>query len=337
MKFVFVRTTPYHKNGWRRALNMVSYGIRAYRWGSSQKERPDVIIATTPHPFCIFAASRLAKKLKVSFLMELHDLWLDYLLDTKMMSASNPLYRILKWMEVYCYRQAKKILILWPQMDLYLERFGVPKEKIVWTPLGVDFFSLAPPPSKRCQNGDHFIVMCTARFGPASNVDEILQAARLLKERGENRFRFVLIGGGPQKETLEQYTRDHQLNNIEFRGMIPKGDIPKHLLEADVCIAGLPDIPNYRKYGTIPTKVVDYLFANRPTIFITSIRDSLVEKAGAGFVVPPGRPEMLANALQKMIDLSSEERIRLGQNGVEHIRQFHNLEKIADKIESLLP
>ncbi len=338
VKFVFVRTTPYIRNNWRRALNMISYGFRAYRWGASQKERPDVIIATTPHPFCIFAALQLSKKLKVPFQMELHDLWLDYILDTKMMSRSNLLYKILEKMEVQCYKKAEKIFILWPQMDLYLRQFDISPKKIIWTPLGVDFSSLTPPAPKVSCNGDPFVVICTARFGPASNVDEILQAARILKEWGlESRFRFVLIGGGPQKEALERYVQDNQLGNIEFRGMVPKGDIPRHLIEADLCIAGLPDIPNYRKYGTIPTKVVDYLFANRPTIFITSIKNSLVEMAEAGFVVPPGHPEILADVLQKAINLPSEERARLGRNGVEYIRKNHNLEKLADRIERVLP
>lgn len=337
MQFVFVRTTPYHANNWRRAVNMLSYGVRAYCWGCSQKERPDVIIATTPHPFCLFAGAQLAKKLHVPFVMELHDLWLDYLLDTKRMFPSNPLYKLLEWMEVRCYRQADKILMLWPQMDRYLERFAIPREKIVWTPLGVDFSSQTPPPSKTQQNGDPFVVMCTARFGPASNVDEILSAARLLKERGQEGFSFILIGGGPEKEKLEKFARDNQLHNVQFRGMVPKGEIPKHLLEADVCIAGLPDLANYRKYGTIPTKVVDYLFSNRPTIFITSLKNSIVELANAGFVVPPSRPEILADTLQKLIRLTPEERMQLGRNGVEHIRRHHNLEQLADTIEGLLP
>lgn len=338
VKFVFVRTAPYHGNNWRRALNMISYGVRAYRWGMAQKERPDVVIATTPHPFCIYAALKLSEKMKVPFLMELHDLWLDYILDTKMLSRSNPVYKLLERMEVQCYRKAEKVLVLWPQMDRYLNQFGVPPENIVWTPLGVDFSASTPPSPKAIHNGDPFVVMCTARFGPASNVDEILQAARILRERGqENKFRFVLIGGGPKKESLEQYVLEHQLTNIEFRGMIPKGDIPKHLLEADLCIAGLPDIPNYRKYGTIPTKVIDYLFSNRPTVFITSIQNSLVERANSGFVVPPKRPDILADTLQKAINLSQEERIRLGQNGVEHLRKNHNLEKLADAIEGILP
>lgn len=336
MKFVFVRTPCYDQNNWRRAWNMMMYGIRAYQWGRSQCALPDVIIASTPHPFCVFAASLLAEKFDVPFLMELHDLWLDYLLDTKMSSSWSPHYRLLKWMEIRCYHRAKKILVLWPRMNLYLHQFGIPDEKIVWTPLGIDFSSFTPPPAKVLSNGDPFVVTCTARFGPASNLNEILEAAALLKKKGDNRFRFVLIGGGPEKENLEKYARDHQLSNMEFRGMVPKGDIPKHLQESDACIAGLPDIPNYRKYGTIPTKVIDYLTANRPTVFITSIKNSVVEIAKAGYIVPPARPEVLAKTLETLISLSPQQRAQLGQNGLDYVREHHNLEKLADKVESLL-
>lgn len=334
IRFIFVRTAPYVRNDWRRALNMLSYAWRSYAWGIRQGERPDIIVTATPHPFGAYAALRLARRFRVPLLLELHDLWLDYLLDTKMMTPMNPAYRFVRWLETSCYRYARRILMLWPQMDLYLAHYGVPKEKIVWTPLGVDFETLEPIPPRSRTNGQPFVAICTGSFGPASNVWEIVESAKILKS--QEQIRFVLVGGGSEKEKLVQFVKENRLTNVEFRGIVPKERIRSCLGEADVCIAGLPDIPNYRKYGTIPTKLIDYLTSNRPTLFITSIKDNLVERAGAGMTVPPNSPALLAEAILKLSRMSDEERARMGRSGIAYMKENHDLKKLADRVESLL-
>ncbi|GEM_PF-5493590 len=336
MHFVFIKTPPYFKNNLKRLWNMLLYGLRSYWWGARQKQGPDVIITATPHPFCAFAAYRLARKFKVPFLLELHDLWLDYLLDTHMVSRWHPAYQVIRWLETSCYKNAKKILILWPKMDLYLKNYGVPPERIVWLPLGIDFETLEKISAKSNKEDGNFVVACTARFGPASNLLEILQAAKILQDQGHHRIKFVLIGDGPEREKLEEFVQENHLTHVEFPGMIPKEQIRKNLVDADACIAGLPDIPNYRKYGTIPTKLLDYLTSGRPTIFITSIQESLVDKAQAGAVVHPNQPGVLAESILKLSRLSSEERARLGENGMEYMRIHHNLKTLADRVEALL-
>ncbi|MBI2982476.1 MAG: glycosyltransferase family 4 protein, partial [Deltaproteobacteria bacterium] len=227
VRVVFVRTTPYARNDWRRLLNMVLYGLRATLWGRRQKERPDIIVTATPHPFCSYAALRLAKKFRVPLLLELHDLWLEYLLDTRMVAKANPAYRLIRRLETSCYDYARRILMLWPRMDLYLAQYGVPREKIVWTPLGIDFESLEPIAPKGPIDNQPFIVMCTGSFGPASNVWEIVECAKILRSQGHDRIRFSLVGGGPEKEKLVKFTEDNRLANVEFRGIVAKEQIRK--------------------------------------------------------------------------------------------------------------
>lgn len=336
MRFVFVKTAPYTQNNWRRALNMVSYAVRSYLWGIRQKKAPDVIVTATPHPFCSYAALRLAKKFRAPLLLELHDLWLEYLLDTGMVAKINPAYALVHWLETSCYRHARRILMLWPKMDLYLARYGVPQDKTVWTPLGVDFETLKSIAPKPPTSGQPFVAICTGSFGPASNVWEIVESARILKDQGEEQIRFVLVGSGSEKEKLVQFAEKNHLTNVEFRGIVPKEKIRQCLGEADVCIAGLPDIPSYRKYGTIPTKLMDYLTSNRPTLFITSIEDNLVKQARAGLTVPPNSPSLLAEAVLKLSRMTPEERTRMGQNGIAYMKEHHNLKKLAERVEDLL-
>ena len=337
MSFVFVKTAPHEKNDWRRILNMITYGLRAYRTGLQLAEAPDVVIGTNPHPFGVFAALMLARKKRAKFFIELHDLWLDYMIDTGMLSPRNPLAVCWRALDKYCYNNAEKIMVLWTDMDKYLDKFDIPAGKIVWVPLGVDFDIFKFQDSKEILDRDNrLIAICTARFGPASNIEEILQAAKILQDKGEDRIHFHLFGSGPEEDNLISYANESALKNVTFRGLVPKEEIPKHLNEADICIGGLPDIPCYNKYGTIPTKLIEYLSSGNPTVFITGIENNLVKRANAGFVTPPLNPGALAEVLLKISSMSPQERFLMGANGQKYVREHHNLRVLAEKMNELL-
>jgi glycosyltransferase involved in cell wall biosynthesis len=337
VRFIFIKATPpYFENDWRRIFNMLTFAYRAFVVGCQQKEQPHVIIGSTPHPFCALAALSLAWRKKARFFLELHDLWTEYLVDTGKLSRRNPIVVAATWMNKFLYQKSEIILTLWPGMDKYLERFGIPPNKVVWMPLGIDFDTVDISDAPPSNHSGLFSVVCMGRLGPASNIDEILQAANILQNDGHNKIRFILLGSGPEEGNLVRYAEDHSLRNVEFRGLVPKQEIPKHLAEADACIGGLPDVATYKKYGTIPTKVLEYLTSNRPTIFMISVENSLVQQANAGIVVPPGNPAALAKAILNLTNMSPQERALMAQNGLKYVKENHNLKMIAEKLESLL-
>jgi len=52
VEFIWLRTAPYYGgNDWRRVINMLSYSLRVIPKGFMFKESPDVILASSPHPF----------------------------------------------------------------------------------------------------------------------------------------------------------------------------------------------------------------------------------------------------------------------------------------------
>jgi glycosyltransferase involved in cell wall biosynthesis len=334
MNFVFVKTFPYSSNNWRRVVNMMSYGVTALWAGLINREKPDVVIGATPHQFCLFAAILISALKKAPFFLELHDLWLELMIDLGMISEGKPVAQVMKWLDIFTYKKATRIFTLWPQMNKYLEKLGIPNNKIEWIPMGIDFDDTDIPDFVYKDSDALLTAVCTARFGPASNVDEILMAAKILQEKGEKRIKIILVGGGPEEGKLHAYARENELKNVEFKGMRPKSEIPGFLKNADICIGGLPDIPNYRKYGTIPTKMIEYLISNCPTIYITTIKKNLVREANAGIVVQPGDPSALADALIQIADMSSEQRAALALNGINYVKKNHDLKKLGDKLES---
>src|SRR3990172_3047695 len=60
--YAWIQTCRYEKNDARRVLNMVEFSARLAWRNLSELPRPQVVIASSPHPFAAFNGHRLAKQ-----------------------------------------------------------------------------------------------------------------------------------------------------------------------------------------------------------------------------------------------------------------------------------
>ena len=336
VRFIFIKTVPYFDNGWRRYLNYITFAVRALRLGLLMKEKPDVIIGATPQPLCAFVAYIIARRKRIKFFLEVSDLWPQFFVEIGAFSERHPVTLALRLLEKTLYRNAEKILTFWPRMHLYIQRYGVYLDKIVWIPMGINCEGLSDSKLTSHTVGDNFLVMYRGRFGMTQNMSVILHAAQIIQNRGLKEISFLFVGEGPERDKLELKTKRLVLDNVQFRNFLPKDQMKKDLAQADLLIGSLPDLHHFQKYGMISTKLLDYLSARRPVIFTTNIQDHLVKKSGAGFVVPPDNPTALAEAIIKIASMSQEEREVMGANGVKYIKENHDVRLLATRLESIL-
>jgi glycosyltransferase involved in cell wall biosynthesis len=119
------------------------------------------------------------------------------------------------------------------------------------------------------------------------------------------------------------------LTNVTFTGAQPKASMPDILAAADLCLAILQNIPEFRL--TYPNKVFDYLAAARPVaLAIDGVIRQVVEDAGAGVFVQPGDPVALAAAIRSFAADPARGRA-MGERGRDYValnfdRRAHGLE-----------
>src|SRR5438034_737144 len=102
-------------------------------------------------------------------------------------------------------------------------------------------------------------------------------------------------------------------------------------VEADAFIYGVRDIPLYR-FGLSMNKVTDYLAAGRPIIFFGRSTYDPVQDAEAGFSVPPGDPEVVADVIEKLVALRPDERMEMGSRGRRYLLEHHNIPELANRL-----
>lgn len=289
-----------HKNFLWRVIAYLVFMSSSF-WTALRVRRVDLVFGTSPPIFQALGTAILALLTRRRFLLEVRDLWPDFAIDMGVLK--NPLLiGIGRAIESFIYWSADHILVNSPAYQRILIERGTPESKVSLIPNGVDceMFEIEEDrDSIRQEFGweDRFVATYTGALGPANDIPTILQAALALSE--DERYLFVLAGGGKEEPRLRKMAEDLELTNVQFLGVVSKDQVARVLKASDVCLATLLDIPMFKT--TYPNKVFDYMAAGRPTILgIDGVIREVVEAAEGGIFVPPGSSEDLARVVQEL-------------------------------------
>jgi len=260
----------------------------------------DVVMGTSPPIFQAGSAWLVSFIRRKPFLLEVRDLWPDFAVD--MGVIKNPLIIWLaKRVELFLYARASHILVNSPAFrDYMVDKHGVKPEKISLIPNGVDPSMFDPDAEgaevrEEFNLQDKFIVTYAGAMGPANDIPTIIRAADAMKD--DDRVHFLLVGDGKDRKKAEALKDELGLTNVTFAGLRSKSQMKAVLGATDVCLATLMPIPLFKT--VYPNKIFDYLAAGRPIVLgIDGVIREVVESAGAGRFIEPGKPEAIVEAVR---------------------------------------
>jgi len=346
VEFIWIKTSPYYGgNDWRRVINMLSYSFRVVPLGIRLKKGPDVILASSPHPFAGLSGFILAKLKKARFIFEVMDLWPQVLVDIGGYSKRNPIVQLLRILERFLYQRAKKIVVLMPNASEYITRLGIPDDKIVYIPLGANPELFSGTGVKMPQELDEIIsslkskgkllVGYTGAHGIHDALDTLIESAKLLQDEGADKVHFLLVGDGPEKERLVRKVESLELNNISFHKSIPKNAMRKLLKAIDIAVISRRKTGLY-KYGVSSFKIWDYMICAKPVVWGIDSANNPVVEANCGISVAPENPDEMAKAIMELCDLSDKARQDMGKRGYEYGMKYHAVPVLASKLLKVL-
>lgn len=338
VRFIWIKTLPYSKNNWRRVINMFSYSIKSYFIGKKYKENPDIIIGSLAHPLAALVGQLIATKRKALFYFEERDLWPQSLIDLGKMSEKNPAIIILNKLETYLYNKASRIILLFDKASRYVESKGVSKDKIIYLPNGVDFNRMIDDIilPKTVENTlfkikGKIIAVYTGTLGLANNIDSIIDAAKIIKDKNP-RVHFLLVGGGPQRERLIERTKNEDINNVSFINPVPKKYIYKILSYTHIGLLPLKESPVF-KWGISPNKMYDYMAASLPVVLLCDLNDTPVENQNAGIVI---KNNFVDNLVSFFSNVNEDALKEMGKNGQNYVHRHHDWKFLAKKLEGIM-
>ncbi|AHB47200.1 glycosyl transferase [Hyphomicrobium nitrativorans NL23] len=334
--FLWLRARSYSGNGADRVLNMMDYTRAVLRQDNLRDlVPPDAVIGSSVHPLAAWAGRRLARHYRVPFLFEVRDLWPQTLIDMGRLAPRHPAAIALRMLERSLYASAARIIVLLPGARDYIEPLGIPADRVVWIPNGVDLEG-HPPPADVPSSGP-FTLMYLGAHGKANALDTLIAAMGIVgADPAGERIVLRLIGHGPEKEKLKASAERLGLKSVRFEPPVAKADIPVRASEADAFVISVKDIPGLYRFGISMNKIFDYLAAGRPTIIAADASNNPIAEAGAGFTVPPENPEALAAAILELASLPRARREEMALAGRAHVEANYAMDRLARRLAQAL-
>ncbi|MDO6657209.1 glycosyltransferase family 4 protein [Anaerobacillus sp. 1_MG-2023] len=287
------------KSKLRRMLNYFSFMTTSIIAGLFAK-KPDVVFATTPQLFVGLSGYVISKLKRAKFVIEVRDLWVDFA-EVLNQINNKKLLTLARKLEWFLFKQADHIVVVTHGYKQYLIEKGIPENKIDVITNGVNPTEtgvLVPEEGVRirAEHGleNKFIILYAGNMGIAQGLRTVLEAANVLKDVSS--ITFVLIGEGAEKERLQQYQKDKDLQNVLILDSRAKQELNGFYAAADLCLVILKNHPLFEI--TIPSKLFDCLAMNKPILLgIGGESKEIVKSLNAGLFFEPENAESLANVV----------------------------------------
>ena len=329
---------PDHSSsGFRRALNYGSFTLAASILGPLLLDRPDVVfVHASPMTLCIPA--RVFKFLYgCPIMLDVVDLWPEAVAGSGM-TSSRLVIAATALIARFAYRVSDRIIALTEGFAVKLREAGVRPDRITVIPPWADRTEFHPA-APDAEFGREFglegkaCIIHAGNIGPYQDIGSVLEAAALLRE--DERVRFVFIGSGQLLVRLRVQAEERGLANVVFTGRLPMERMAGALAWGTALLVNMAADPYLAI--TVPSKLAAYLATERPLIAAAAgdVAD-LVRQNRLGMVVPPGRPEALADTVRRMVDLSAAERAAMGQRCGELFRSGFEKGLLRDRYITLL-
>ena len=211
-------------------------------------------------------------------------------------------------------------------MDL-LAHTGIAPERLHCIPNGIDvsFWDGDQSGKSRCLRPD---ILCVARFVARKRHADLLHAARILVDRGVV-FRLVLVGDGPTRPQMELLTEKYGIEAVtDFQGTLDREGVRQAMQNATLfCLASV--------WEGMAGTVMEAMASGLPVVGtrVNGIAE-VVDQGRTGYLVPPRRPDLLADALEQLVD-HPERAEAFGQAGREHVAEHFALDRMISAKEDL--
>jgi glycosyltransferase involved in cell wall biosynthesis len=194
---------------------------------------------------------------------------------------------------------------------------------------GADLVRYVPPEARGRRPGAPLEVLCVARLTPVKGHHVLLDAVELLAER-DVPVRVTIIGDGPRRAPLEEDVRRRGLQeSVYLAGAVGQDQLADHYRASDVFV-----LPSFAE--GVPVVLMEAMATELPVVAtrVGGIAE-LVEDEVGGLLLPPGRGDLLADALERLA-AEPELRDRLGQAGRRRVVESFDADHEAGLLHAAL-
>lgn len=318
---VMVHRRWHYVPGSQTAVRRLLYEASFFLTGLSALflRKPDLVVGVVPSLSGGAVARLVARHFGAPYVLIFQDLMGPAATQTGL-SGAHRVAALVKTVERRIASKAARVGVIAEGFRPYLESLGVDPERIFrlrnWSRVADPTEDRATTRKELGLAPDQIVCLHAGNMGHKQDLANILECA-LLASGANLTLEFILLGDGNQRQSLQELASGHDLRNLRFLPLQSDEAFSNVLAAADILL--LNQRPGVAEMS-LPSKLTAYLAAQRPIVAAVdqnseSARE--VTEAGAGIIVPPGKPEALLRSLAQLA-LDKALRDRLGRRGRDH-------------------
>jgi len=340
--FVRLKTKPKYTGTLGRFLNYWDYSKKASKYNDFKK-KPDVVIASSVHPFAWIAGYNLSKKYGAKYIVEVRDLWPLSMYEDFTGIKRKIVFSFFESLERKYYRLADAIVTTAPFAYEYIvDKYGIDNDIIHYIPHGIDIEEFDKQNTdesiqidKNLNNilENYFCITYTGALSRSEGLHALVESARYLKEF--QNIKIVIVGAGSEKQLLDDLIKKDDLENVYMAGLQPKDHMAKIMNKSKILFVGLMEREVF-KYGISKNKFYEYMAAERPIIFASNVRGSLITQANCGITIEPHNPKLLSDTIKYIHDNYETKGKEYALNGRQFVKDQHTNDIISQKFLNII-
>ncbi len=266
--------------------------------------RPDIIHLVTPFSLGLMGM-KYARDNDIPIVSSYHTNFPQYLKHYNLQFLEPALWHFFRWFHSYSH------INFCPSMDtlVLLKGKGIQDLEIWGRGIDVSRFS----PDNRSEkirseytDGREVILLYVGRLAPEKELDVLMAAADIMNKKGL-KFRLVIVGDGPSRQSLEAL----DIPNVTFAGYKSGGELQEIYASAD--LFAFPS--STETYGNV---ILEAMASGLPVVAAGAggVKENLVSMYN-GIAFEPGSETDMASAMEVLIS-NENLRTRLGRNARTH-------------------
>ncbi len=248
-----------------------------------------------------FAGALLKRRYRAPFYLEVN----SPLAEERTRFGGLKLQRLARVLERRVWRSADRIFVVTAVLKEIIADSGVPRERVIVIPNGVDRDSYPVDPY-RAKPGDPLIIGFVGFVRSWHGLDSVI--AGLAAECADLPIHLVIVGDGPARAALEQQAEVLGIpERVRFIGIQNRQDIPEVIGTFDIALQ-----PRAVSYAS-PLKLFEYMACGRAIVAPDqpNIRE-ILSQGETAILFDPDDPVALWRAISGLVD-DPQLRERLGQ------------------------
>jgi colanic acid biosynthesis glycosyl transferase WcaI len=293
VKIVRLGSASFSRTTMLRIISYASFFAAAFSRGI-REPKPDIVLTLTTPPL-ISLLGTLLKRLRGSrhFIWEM-DLYPDIAVDLNVLGARSLVARLIGALADFSRKRADGIIALGEDMKARLIARGVAPNKIFVAENWADGCEIVPSPLRE----GPMVVNYSGTFGLAHEEYTITEAIRQLRD--DKRFRFVFVGGGARRKSLEGFCHSQEISSVEFQPYAKRLDLSNSLARGHIgLVTQIPETLG----AVVPSKVYGIMAAGRPVLYIgpeSATPARIIQEHECGWRIDPGDVTGLVCLLRRL-------------------------------------